>query len=265
MSMIDLQNITCTREGQTILAGISWRIERGQHWALLGPNGSGKTTLLKVVTGYEWPTEGEVHVLGRRFGECNLPELRKMIGWASSSIEHQFPSRETALDVTVSGIEASIGLYRDMLPPEWERARIAVRRMGIEHLVDRPYRLLSQGEQQRVLIARALVNNPALLILDEPCAGLDPVARDHFLGDLGYLARGPDAPTMILVTHHIDEIGPWMDRVHVLRAGRTIASGPADDVLTSGILSEAFGGPCIVERLNDRRYLRLANGFDLHR
>lgn len=255
MTIIDLLDITCVRGDTTILSRVSWRIERGRHQALLGANGSGKTTLLKIVTGYEWPTEGEVHVLGERFGDCNLPELRKTIGWVSSAIMHQFPPNSTAMDVTVSGIEASMGLYRDMSDAEWRRASAALARVGLESIGTRPYRLLSQGEQQRVLIARALVSDPALLILDEPCAGLDPMAREAFLQTLEDLARARDAPTMLMVTHHIEEIGPWISDVFVLKGGRRLAAGPKEEILTSAVLSDAFDGHCEVERSGDRFYL----------
>lgn len=256
MGIIELQDITFIRESRHILDGLNWSIGRGQHWALLGANGSGKTTLLRVVTGYEWPSTGDVRVLGEHFGECDLRELRKLIGWVSSAMLHQFPLHQTALDVAVSGFDASIGLYRDIAESEWHAARNALQRMGIAELVDRPYRILSQGEQQRVLLARALVHRPALLVLDEPCGGLDPAAREGFLAALDGLARGPDAPTTVLVTHHLEEIGPWIDHVLVLKAGRVLAAGAKARVLRPEVLSEAFGGSCRVEQSGQRYYLR---------
>lgn len=256
MAIVELRDITCVREGQAILTGVSWRIERGRHWALLGANGAGKTTLLKIVTGYEWPSEGEVSVLGQRFGDCNLRDLRKAVGWVSSAVLHQFPARNTALEVAASGLDASLGLYRDFTDAEWATAGAALARVGIEHLAGHPYRLLSQGEQQRALIARGLVNRPALLILDEPCAGLDPAARERFLAELHALSRRAEAPTMVLVTHHVEEIGPWISDVLVLRDGRTLAAGPKTDVLRAEVLAEAFGGQCRVEQVEDRYYLR---------
>jgi iron complex transport system ATP-binding protein len=254
----DLTGITYIRDAQAILRDISWQIARGQHWALLGANGSGKTTLLKVVTGYEWPSEGEVRVLGEHFGECNLPELRKTIGWVSSALLHQFPYMSRAVDVAASGLDASIGLYRDITESEWATARDALARVDLADLADRPYRLLSQGEQQRVLIARALVRQPALLILDEACAGLDPMAREHFLASLESLARSSQAPAMIFVTHHIEEIGPWITHVLVLKAGKVLAQGPKADILQDRVLTDAFGGQCKVTREGDRFYLRLS-------
>jgi len=256
MAIVELRDITYIREGQTILSGVSWRIEPRQHWALLGANGSGKTTLLKVITGYEWPSAGEVAVLGQRFGECDLRALRKLVGWVSSAVLHQFPLHNTARDVVASGLDASIGLYRDFTDAEWAAAEAALTRVGATAVTGRAYRLLSQGEQQRVLIARALVNRPALLILDEPCAGLDPAARERFLEDLEGLTRPADAPTTILVTHHIEEIGPWVSDVLVLRGGRMLAVGAREAVLRAEVLAEAFEGVCRVEAVDGRYYLR---------
>jgi iron complex transport system ATP-binding protein len=256
MPIVELRDITYVRESQTILSGVSLRIDPGQHWALLGANGSGKTTLLKVITGYEWPSAGEVAVLGERFGECDLRELRKMVGWVSSAVLHQFPAHNTAREVVASGLDASIGLYRDFSAAEWAAAEAALARLGEAAIAHRAYRLLSQGEQQRVLIARALVNRPALLILDEPCAGLDPAARERFLEDLNGVSRQADAPTMILVTHHIEEIGPWISDVLVLRAGRMLATGPREEVLRAEVLAQAFDGRCRVDEVGGRYYLR---------
>jgi iron complex transport system ATP-binding protein len=209
-----------------------------------------------VITGYEWPSAGDVAVLGQRFGGCDLRELRKLVGWVSSAVLHQFPAHNTARDVVASGLDASIGLYRDLSAAEWTTAEAALARVGEAAIAQRAYRLLSQGEQQRVLIARALVNRPALLILDEPCAGLDPAARERFLEDLNALSQPADAPTTILVTHHIEEIGPWVSDVMVLRAGRMLAVGRRGDVLRADVLAEAFDGRCRVDEIEGRYYLR---------
>ncbi len=257
-AILALDGIHFRRSGRNILTGVSWRIEPGQHWALLGANGSGKTTLLKIVTGYEWPTEGKVEVLGHRFGECNLPRLRRIIGWVSSSLQERVPPQDTALRVVASGYDASLGLYRDLDADEERHARSALALVSAEELADRPYGILSQGERQRVLIARALVNRPRLLILDEPCVGLDPLARWLFLEDLRGLARRTEAPGIVFVTHHIEEIGPWIDRVLLLKAGRVCAIGSKDEVLADGPLSEALGARCRVERDNGAYRLRLA-------
>lgn len=261
-AIVDLANVSLSRGEQEILNAVSWQVRRGEHWALLGANGSGKTSLLKLVSGYEWPTGGEVAVLGEGYGRCDLRELRKAIGWVSSAMLYPFPAHQTALEVAVSGFDASIGLYREMSPEEWADAAAALQHLGAGRLAGRAYRLLSQGEQQRVLIARAMVHSPSLLILDEPCAGLDPVTRESFLGDLDRLSRRPDAPTQILVTHHIEEIGPWISHVLVLKAGRVIARGEKAGVLRPEVLAAAFGGDCRVDRHDDRYFLRVLSTGD---
>ena len=247
MNAVELRDITFKRKGRAILDHVSWTIRQGEHWALIGANGSGKTTLLKIITGYEWASEGTVKVLGRVFGECDIRELRKTIGWVSSSLESRLPHDDTALDIVESGLEATLGLYRQYSDEERERARRALRLLDSESLAEQPFGVMSQGEQQRVLIARALVCNPALLVLDEPCAGLDPHARRVFLDDIGLLAAQPGAPTLLLVTHHIEEIGSWISRVCALKQGRVAAQGATQEILTGETLSMAFGMDCRVE------------------
>ena len=248
MTIVHVDDIGFDRQGTAILHGVSWRIERGSHWALLGANGAGKTTLLKIITGYEWPSRGRVHVMGRRFGECNIPELRKTVGWVSSAIESRLPEGDTALDVVMSGLDASLGVYRAFSDSERARAHAALDRMNGAPLAGHTYATLSQGERQRLLIARALIANPRLLVLDEPCVGLDPAARHRLLDDLGALATTPDAPTVIYVTHHIEEIGGWIENVLVLKDGAVLAQGPRDEILCAPVLSGAFGVPCRVQK-----------------
>ncbi len=246
MNVVELERISLVRDGTKILDDVSWRIERGSHAALLGANGSGKTTLLKVLTGYEWPTSGSVRVLGRTYGDCDLRAMRKAIGWVSSAIEHRVPPADAAERIVASGFDASFGLYRDPTPSEWERCRAALDDVGVRYVARRPFGLLSQGEQKRVLIARALVHSPVLLVLDEPCAGLDPVSRAEFLDDVGRLAADPAGPTIVLVTHHLEEIAPWIKNIVALRAGKRVASGPVQQVLADGVLGQVFDRPCRV-------------------
>ena len=260
MNIVCLDGIGFRRGSRSILADVSWTVQRGQHWALLGANGSGKTTLLKIITGYEWPSEGSVEALGEPYGECDLPTLRKRIGWVSSAMEIFMPEHDTAIEVVLSGLESSFGLFRQFDGNEQARALRALELIRASDIADQPNHLLSQGERQRMLIARAMVNDPALLILDEPCAGLDPGARDAFLCDLGRLADHEDSPTMILVTHHIEEIGPWIDHVLAIKSGRTVTAGSRSDVLTGEVLSDVFDFPCTVERQNGLYHLRPSNG-----
>ena len=245
---VELDNISFVRQGRSILSGVNWRIEKGAHWALMGANGSGKTTLLKIITGYDWPTMGHVTVLGRTFGQCDIRELRKHIGWVSMAIEQKLPVSDKALDIVASGIEASLGLFRVFTDKEYQQAHQALAALRAESIADQRFEILSQGEQQKVLIARALISRPQVLILDEPCAGLDPAARHRFLQDIAHLSQLETAPSIVLVTHHIEEVGNWINNVLLLKAGQVMAAGSPDTVLTSDNMTKVFDFPCTVER-----------------
>lgn len=254
--VVELDAVTFCRGERAILSDISWRIEAGGHWALLGANGSGKTTLLKILTGYEWPTLGTVKVLGERHGDCDIRQLRRLIGWVSGAMASRLPTEDDAIDIVASGLDASIELYRQITQDERNKALTALRQLRAESIANQKYGTLSQGEMQKVLIARALVCDPQLLILDEPCIGLDPAARQRFLRDIGATA-GPQWPTLILVTHHIEEIGPWVRNVMLLKDGRAIAQGRPDEMLTAGRMTELLGCPCTVERDGQAYNLRM--------
>ena len=245
-TVVNLENVSFRRGCCDILSDISWRIDAGRHWALLGANGSGKTTLLKIITGYEWPSSGTVSVLGEEFGRCDIRALRKTIGWVSTAIGTRLPVNDTAVDIVASGLEASLGLYRDLIDDEIALARCALEALGAGSVADQMYKTLSQGERQKVLIARGLVCQPKLLVLDEPCVGLDPGARRRFLADLGRFTSERDSPNIILVTHHIEEITPWISDVLMLKDGRAIAKGTPAEVLTAEILSRLFDCNCRV-------------------
>ena len=260
--VLELEGACYWRGERVILSGIDWKIQPGEHWALLGANGSGKTTLLRMVGAYDWPCDGTIRVLGQRFGEIDLRDLRRAIGICSSALTSYFAERQPALAIVRTGIHAELGWWRADEPggEDEARARAALTAVGMAALTASPYQQLSQGERQRVMIARALVSRPALLILDEPFAGLDPAAREGLLEDLGALARRPDAPTLIVVTHHLEEIPTFVTRALVLGpAGRALAQGPIESVCTSPVLTEAFGRPCHVTRDDHGRFaLRVA-------
>jgi iron complex transport system ATP-binding protein len=234
----------CVRRGKTtILRDVSWRVERGQHWVILGANGSGKTSLLSALTGYLTPSAGGIVVLGHRYGETDWRELRKRIGLVSSSVRQMMPEDEPALDTIISGKYAMIDFWGRATRSDHTRATRILRRIECGYLADRPWAFLSQGERQRVLIGRALMAQPSVLILDEPCAGLDPVAREHFLQFLNRLGRKRNAPTLVLVTHHVEEIMPVFSHALLLKAGKVMGSGKKRTVLRSGSLSRAFDSP----------------------
>jgi iron complex transport system ATP-binding protein len=235
-----------------ILQSIDWEVERGQHWAIIGANGSGKTSLLSTLTGYMPLTAGEISVLGQMYGRTDWRELRKRVGIVSSSIQQLVEGYQTALDTIIGGRQATIGVWGEVQPAERSQALKILRQIEAVAIRDRPWRVLSQGERQRVLIGRALMARPELLILDEPCAGLDPVAREHFLQFLNRLARTRSAPTLVLVTHHVEEIIPVFSHVLVLRGGEVLAAGPKNKVLTSATLSRAFSAPVKLRRQRGR-------------
>jgi iron complex transport system ATP-binding protein len=256
--VLELDGASYWRGDRVILSDINWRIGRGEHWALLGANGSGKTTLLRMVGAIDWPCDGTIRVLGQRFGEVDLRDLRRQIGIVTSSLASYFHDRQSALEIVETGIAAELGWWRQFGPDDEARAREALAAVDMASLAESPYVQLSQGERQRVLIARAMMNRPALLILDEPCAGLDPVARERFLETLATFAERPQTPTLIFVSHHIEEIPSFIKKALVLKAGRVLAQGSIEAVCTSEVLSEAFGRPCRVSMDGGRFALRVA-------
>jgi len=256
--IIHVQGLGVERGETTILHNINWRVAQSEHWAILGANGSGKTSLLLALTAYLTPSRGVIEVDGETYGQSDWSKLRKRIGLVSSGIAQKAPTGETALETVLSGPTAQLGYWaRCELPEEVPRARQCLARMECEHLAERSWGLLSQGERQRVFIARALMTEPVLLILDEPCAGLDPVARETFLKGIQELASQPFAPTLVLVTHHVEEIMPCFGHTLVLKEGGVLAKGPTDIVLRGELLSETFGAPIAIDRVDDRWRMRV--------
>lgn len=250
--LLDVSKLHVTRGRMAILRDVSWRVTKGEHWAILGANGSGKTTLLKTLTGYMTPTSGELSLLGGRYGACDWRDLRLHVGVVTSAFAAAIPPAELALDTVISGKFAQLDLWHRVSPRDSRTAARWLRFVGLGPLADREWAYLSQGERQRVLIARALMASPRILILDEPCAGLDPVAREHFLRFLDRLARRRSAPALVLVTHHAEEIVPAFTHALLLRRGRVLASGPRRSILTSTNLSAAFGAPLRLGRRGER-------------
>jgi len=250
ISILEVEGLKVDRGTTAILRGIDWKVARGQHWVLLGPNGCGKTSLLKSINGYFSPTSGTVRVLGQTYGETDWRDLRLQIGLVTSALQASIPPAETAEDTVVSGRYAQLDLWMDAKPADRRDARQWMRFLGVGYLAQREWAYLSQGERQRILIARSLMANPKLLILDEPCGGLDPVAREHFLRFVERLARKRGGPALLLVTHHVEEITPAFTHALILRDGAVQAQGPVKSALTSRTLSAAFGAPM---KLNHRR------------
>ncbi|MDE0030956.1 MAG: ATP-binding cassette domain-containing protein [Deltaproteobacteria bacterium] len=252
---LDIRNVSYSAGQRTILDSIEWTVRQGEHWVILGPNGSGKTTLLKMACGYLWPNQGgTVYRNGSR--RVDLRELRKGIGWVTVSLASQIPARERALRTVVSGKFAQIGLLEmsTVRPVEedFAQAEGLMGRMGCLRVKDQAFGTLSQGEQQKVLISRALMARPYLMFLDEPCAGLDPGAREGLLAALQELGRTTDATALVYVTHHIEEILPAFEKTLVLKGGRVFRSGETGKVITEMLLRELYETPLALRRSNGR-------------
>jgi iron complex transport system ATP-binding protein len=239
--ILEVAGLRIERGGTVILRDVDWRVQRGEHWVILGANGSGKTSVLSALTGYLMPTTGRISVLGETYGESDWRELRKKIGLVSSSVRQLMADDEPALETVASGKYAMIDFWGRLSRADKGRALGWLKRVECGHLAGRPWGVLSQGERQRVLIGRALMAQPRVLILDEPCAGLDPAAREHFLQFLQRLGAQNNAPTLVLVTHHVEEIMPVFSHVLVLKNGTVLTAGGKKAVLNSQNLSAAFG------------------------
>jgi iron complex transport system ATP-binding protein len=256
---VGLFKVTLKRGGTTLLREVDWKITPGEHWTVLGPNGAGKTLLLRIVTGYIWPTEGRVMVLGSYLGTIDLRLLRRRIGWVSQAVSDLMPAYSTLLETIASGPLASLGLYEEPNPLLKEKARVKAEEFGLSHILDRPFHLLSSGERQRTLLARAALTEPELLILDEPMSNLDMGGRELFLERVKKLAESPNAPTIILATHNTLEIGPFITNAIIVKEGSILTAGPIESTMTSEILSKAFDLPLSVEKSASGRYLATFN------
>jgi len=255
--VLKLKNVNLIREKKQILKNITWEINQGEHWAVLGLNGAGKTTLLNLICGYYYPSKGDVEVLGKKFGCYDLRELRREIGFVSSSLQEKLYDRETALEVVLSGIFATIGLFDRPKEEDVEKALRLLEKFNLNSLANSQYQTLSQGEKQKVLIARALINNPRLLILDEPAAGLDLLAREELLTDIDSLCREESGPAIILVSHHTEEIVAGITHVLLLKNGEVFASGRKEEMLTSELLTAFFELPVKIEEQEGRYWLKV--------
>lgn len=239
--VLEVSRLRIVREDKVILRGLDWHVEPGQHWVILGPNGSGKSSLLAALTGYFAPTSGSLSVLGETFGRSDWRELRRRIGLVGPSVAAMIQASEPALSVVAGGVDGLINLWRRPKPATRALARRLLRLLKVSGLAARPWGHLSQGERQRVLIARALASDPALLILDESCAGLDPIARAEFLAMVKRLPKLKPGLAIVFVTHHVEEILPTFTHVLLLRNGAALAAGKMGEVLKPAALAKLFG------------------------
>jgi iron complex transport system ATP-binding protein len=243
-----------------LLTDVDLVIAEGERWIVMGPNGAGKTTLLLLASARMFPTSGEVELLDEVMGAVDLADLKPRIGWASSAMVADLPPGESVADVVMTGAWAVSGRWREQYEEaDRERAGRLLDDWGIAHLADRTFGTLSEGERKRATIARALMSDPELLLLDEPGAGLDLGGREDLVERLGRLALDEEAPTLVLVTHHVEEIAAGFTHGLLLREGRVVASGPLDDVMTDAALSAAFGMPITVQHDGGRWFARRAS------
>jgi len=248
-----MEGVAVRRGATTLLHDLDWTVELDERWVVIGPNGAGKTTVLRLAAAELHPTSGSVHVLGERLGRVNVFELRTRIGLCSTALNGRVPGDELVLDVVVSAGYGVLGRWRERYEAtDTDRAEQLLSALGVRGLAQRAFGTLSEGERKRTLIARALMTDPELLLLDEPAAGLDLGGREDLVGRLAALAADPDAPTSVLVTHHVEEIPVGYSHGLLLREGAVVAAGLLDDVLTDENLSATFGVSLAVQRRRGR-------------
>lgn len=264
--LIDFRDVSLRRDGRTLVGPITWQVELDERWVIIGPNGAGKTSLLRIAAAMDHPSSGVAFVLGERLGRVDVSELRQRVGLSSSALAQRVPDQEIVRDLVVSAGYAVLGRWRESYDEmDVVRALDTLESVGAEHLADRVYGTLSEGERKRVLIARALMTDPELLLLDEPAAGLDLGGREELVARLAVLAADPDSPALVLVTHHVEEIPPGFSHCLVLSEGGVAAAGLLSDVLTGETLSEAFRQSIVVDTIDGRYFARRARSGAAHR
>jgi iron complex transport system ATP-binding protein len=256
-SAFHLQNASILRDGRWILRNVNWRVESGALAAIVGPNGSGKSTLARIISTHWWPTAGTVSVLGQTFGQANLPELRKSIRMVQPAGPYDADPTLSAKETVLTGFFGTVGLYQHPSKLMLRRATHLLQRVGLSKVANHSYQTLSSGEKVRTLIARAIANPPRLLILDEPTAGLDLRAREQVLATIHALMQTKNRPTVVLITHHIEELSPQTTEVLLLDKGQTAAQGPMQKVLTPKLLTQVYGVKVQINRKSGRYYAQV--------
>jgi iron complex transport system ATP-binding protein len=257
--VLDFSDVVVRRNAKDIVSHLDWQVDGDQRWVVLGANGAGKTTILQLAATLDHPTSGAVTILGERLGRTDVFELRPRIGFASSAMAKRIPAEETVLNVVLTAAFSVLGRWNEQYDRIDERRALRVlAEWKLDHLADRTFGTLSDGEQKRVQIARAVMTDPELLLLDEPTASLDLGAREELLELLSGYAQAPTTPAMVMVTHHVEEIPVGFTHVLLLRAGAVVASGPIAETLTAQNLSDTFGMPIVVTEADGRYAARAA-------
>ncbi len=252
-AVLEFADVTVRRGQATLLDRISWTVEEDERWVVLGPNGAGKTTLLQVAAAQIHPTSGVAGILEEVLGTVDVFDLRPRIGLTSAALAERIPRHELVHDVVVSASYGVLGRWREVYDDlDHDRAADLLVEVGVQHLAQRTFGTLSEGERKRVQIARALMTDPELLLLDEPAAGLDLGGREDLVSTLSVLANDPDSPATVLVSHHVEEIPPGFSHALLLRRGEVVAAGLLDDVVTEQNLSATFGMPLLVSKQEGR-------------
>ena len=252
-NVVQLSDVSVIRDGKPILDSVTWSIDDDQRWVILGPNGAGKTTLLQIIAAMLHPTSGTAEILEERLGAVDVFELRPMIGFASTAMARKLPRNETVLNVVMTAAYSVTGRWNEEYEEiDSRRAQRVLAEWKLDHLADRTFGTLSDGEQKRVQSARSVMTDPELLLLDEPAASLDLGAREELLQLLGGYARESTSPAFVMVTHHVEEIPVGFTHVMLLADGKVTASGPLSEALTSENLTETFGLPIEVTEIDGR-------------
>jgi iron complex transport system ATP-binding protein len=256
-TVISLKDVSVVRGGKPILDRVDWTVESNQRWVIIGPNGAGKTTLLRVAAAQIHPTLGSAEILGEKLGEVNVFELRTRIGFASSALASHIPNSEKVLDAVMTASYAVTGRWNEKYEDiDERRARRVLSEWHLQDYAERAFGTLSDGERKRTQIARAVMPDPEMLLLDEPVASLDLAAREQTIKIIGAYAAAPEAPAIVMVTHHLEEIPPGFTHALIMNRGRIFAAGPIDSTITSDKISEAFGMSLTVDSVANRYRVR---------